>query len=125
MQNTAELTAVIANGAALSGVVDLGDSRIVGFVTPAAWTAASLSFDVSWDGVTYRSLRNDDATSTEFTMATGQIATTASVPVVFTEAHQKMFEHIPYVKFRSGTAGSPVNQGAARTFYVIVKKETK
>lgn len=39
----------IANGATLSGNLDAAGMHIVGIAMPAAWTAASLGFDVSFD----------------------------------------------------------------------------
>lgn len=48
--------ASIPAGQALSGVVDLAEARLCGIAVPANWTAASLTFQVSVDGVTWLDL---------------------------------------------------------------------
>lgn len=102
------LTATIANGASLSGAVDLGDSRAARLAFPAAWTAAVVTVMTSMDGTTYRDLYDKDGT--EYTI---QAAASRSVLLPVAD-----FYGIRYVKFRSGTSAAAVNQGAARVLEV-------
>jgi len=110
--NTAAITVTIANGASLSNAIDLGVARAGAIITPAAWTAASLTVLVSHDGVTYSSLYDD--ADTEFAIATANMATGRSrtLPLV-------TFLPYRYLKFRSGTAALAVNQGAERVMYLV------
>lgn len=96
----------IANGASLSGVADLTGFMLAGIQMPAAWTAASLTFQVSIDGTTYTDMYATDGTEVTVTGAAAS-RFLAFVPSDFAGAR--------YLKVRSGTTGSPVNQGAART----------
>jgi hypothetical protein len=103
------VTAVIANGQSLSGAAFIGVGRLVGIDWPA-FTSAALTFQVSIDGVTYR-----DALDS----ASAEIAVTASTGDKYIQAPASLVG-APYLKVRSGTSGSPVAQGAARTLSFIV-----
>jgi hypothetical protein len=110
-------TVVIANGASLSGDVALGtggERQLVGIQMPAAWTAASLTFAVSSDGVTFVPLYWDGA---EYVIAAGGGAA-ASLGV---SLEPSAFAGWPFVRVRSGTVGVPVNQGAERTLVVLTR----
>ena len=104
-------TVTIANGAALSGAVDLVSQNVIGISTPAAWTAASITFAVSQDNATFNPLYYQGA---EFTLpeagASRQITIdpTALLPW-------------RYVKVRSGTSGTPVNQGQSTVITLLTK----
>lgn len=101
-------TATIANGASLSGAVDLGQSRAVRLVMPAAWTAASLTFQTSYDGTTYNNYYNADGT--EYTV---QASSSRSILLPLAD-----FVGIRFLKVRSGTSSAAVNQGAERVIGV-------
>lgn len=106
------VTATIANGASLSGALDAGaGSRPVRIDMPAAWTAASLTFQGSNDGVTFRDLY--DKTGAEYT-----VAASANQAIILPLAD---FIGIRRFKIRSGTAGAPVNQGGARSLFVATQ----
>lgn len=96
----------IASGASLSSAVriDTG-SVLVALQTPASWTAADLTLQGSVDGVTYNNLY--DSTGSEYSIA-GAASRFIHVadPVLLMGLH--------YLKVRSGTSGTPVNQGADR-----------
>lgn len=109
--------AVIANGASLSGAIDLGQfnlglggQRLARIVMPAAWTAANLSFQVSADGVTYNELMQPNGAAALVVTA----AASVDVPV-----NRVDWSSIRYLKVRSGTSGTPVNQGAQRTINLV------
>lgn len=109
-------TVTIANGAALSGAADLLGNSLVGVQMPSTWTAASLSFDVSIDGSTYTALYivNSSMAATEYAIT----SPAASYGISLDPA---IFAGWRFVKVRSGTSGSPVNQGGARTMTLVVR----
>lgn len=103
------LTATIPNGAALSQGLYIG-GRIASITMPAAWTAANLTFQGSQDGVNYTDIYD---------------STGAEVPVSAAASHTiaiDQFDGAIFIKIRSGTGGTPVNQGAARTLIVLVER---
>lgn len=104
-------TATITNGTSLSTGIDLGTARLSRIVIPAAWTAANITFQASADGVTYADLY--DASGTEYTITVGGASRSIIVPLAD-------FVGIRYVKVRSGTTGSPVNQGADRALTLVL-----
>lgn len=95
----------IPNGEALSN--SIGSAGVSGIIMPAEWTAASLTFQGSHDGVTFVNIRNDSGD--EYVIpadASWGIVLSAPLP----------FRHI---KVRSGTSGTPVNQAAERTLELV------
>lgn len=111
------LTATIANGASLSDAI-LVDGRLAGVIIPGAWTAAAITFSVSPDGATYYDLWSSaEGTAAEATIASGNIPTAATRFLSLTFAN---WVGIKFVKIRSGTSGSPVNQGAARSLQLVL-----
>lgn len=109
MQSSDGFTVTILNGASLSGAIDLGMYRLSRVVMPAAWTAADLTVQASHDGVTYSNLY--DSANTEYL-----IKAAAAREIVVPNAD---FLGIRYLKLRSGTSGSAVNQGADRIITLV------
>lgn len=107
------VTASIANGESLSGAIDLQNTRLSRIAIPATWTAANLTFQVSYDGTTYNDLY--DAAGVE---VTASAAASRSISL-----HQlyALFQDVRWLKIRSGTSGVPVNQGGARTLNLAVR----
>lgn len=107
-------TATIANGAALSGAVFLGEGVLCALQMPAAWDAAGITFQVSDDnGTTWKELMDDTGAAISITTpAAGNRLSLAA----------GLFASAPLIKVRSGTSGSPVNQSAARTITLIARK---
>jgi hypothetical protein len=104
-------TATIANGASLSNAVKLGRGGVGALALPSGWTTAALTFQGSVDdGVSYQNIYDD---GTERTIASASVA--ASRTLSLDPEDWVGFTHI---KVRSGTAGSPVNQGADRAIVV-------
>ena len=109
------LTATIASGESVTAAIDLGNTSLVGFVAPAAWTTAALNLEVSLDGanwVTAGVIGPDGVAVGSWSAVTAGAAYAVDVAGMLPWA---------YVRFRSGTQASPVNQGAARTFTVITR----
>jgi hypothetical protein len=78
---------------------------------PATWTAANLTLQASVDNSTWDNVF--DSLGTEVT-----ITAAASRFILLNPAD---FVSVRYLKVRSGTSGTPVNQGGARTITLIVR----
>ncbi len=106
--------AAIASGTALSAGIPLDGNLLAGVGLPnsTGWTDASLTFQVSVDGgTTYYDLWKDGAEYT-LTVPTGRTNAT------FFDVPPADFAAFTHIKVRSGTAGTPVNQGADRTLQI-------
>lgn len=107
----AGFAAAIASGGSLSDAVDLGDLRAVRIVMPAAWTAAALTFQTSYDGTAFNDLYDEAGAEVSYTVAAGR---SVRLPV-------GDWLGVRFLKLRSGTTGTPVNQAAARSFIVVAQ----
>lgn len=101
----------IAAGQSLSAEIDFGAGTLVGIAMPAAWTAASLTFQVSADGTTWNELYNASGTEVSVIAAAGQ----------FIAIDPTQWRGINAIKVRSGTAASPVVQAALAALTFITK----
>lgn len=89
-----------AGAPGLSAIVNIGMAEIIGYTIGTHWQAADISLQASADGVTfYEVLKAADgsAYSTK-AAATGYYLLATPLRIG------------PYIKIRSGTSGSPVNQ---------------
>jgi hypothetical protein len=119
-----KMDVTIANGAAISGAIQVADSNVVGLLLPAAWTAAGIAFHVSYDGTTYVQLMVEDKMAAPPYGLDEYEILAADVPIaesVYIPLDPAIFLGVLYLKVRSQTAGTPVNQGAARTLGVMVR----
>jgi len=104
------LTATIANGASLSDALTLNGSKVAVIEMPAAWTAAPLTFQASMDGSNYFNVYDDSGDEV----------------YVIVDINRRVYITIDalsqqkYIKLRSGTAVTAVNQGDQRLIYVEV-----
>lgn len=105
----ATVTTTIASGASLTTAIDLGTKRLAGIIIPASWTTANLTLQASADGTNWFNVY--DALGTEYT-----ITAAASRAIIVPLTDMIGFR---YLKIRSGTSGTPVNQTAARTLTLI------
>lgn len=110
MGATHKQTAVIANGAAVSDAQDLKGSRYISLQMPAAWTAANLTFQGSNDNSTFNDI---------YDSAGNELTATAAASRCITDIPE--LTPFRYIKIRSGTNGTPVNQGAERSIVIILK----
>lgn len=100
----------IANGASITAEINTGGRILCGVYMPAAWTAAGLSFQASPDlGVTWYDVHFDGAELTETAAAS-----------IFVSLDWLPFCGVTRLKVRSGTSGTPVNQGALRTLLLAL-----
>lgn len=113
-----EATVTIANGASLSGAVQLGypvgpSARgvrevLVGIKMPGSWTSADLTFQVSTDNSAFYDLQTQTGEASAKAAANQWVA-----------VDPNLTRGVGYIKVRSGTAGSPVNQGGARVLTLV------
>ncbi len=98
----------ILQGASITAAIDLGGQRLAAIQTPAAWTAANFTFQVGVgdgaDSAVYANMF--DSGGNEYT-----VTAAASETIMLPYAD---FIGIRYIKIRSGTNGTPVNQAADR-----------
>lgn len=113
--------AIIAINGSASGAVDLFNMRLVGFIMPASWTAASITFKVAQSGdadsgdATYRDLYANNTLVV--------LDADASQHISFDRDTIAKFKGIRHIKFISWDAsgGAVVTQAAARTIIPIVE----
>jgi hypothetical protein len=109
-------TVTIASGASLSGAVDLEGYTLVGILMPAAWTAAALTFAVaSTLAGTYADAYTDAGVEVSATVAASRYVGLRSDLAMALAAAR-------FLKVRSGTTGTPVNQGDARILTLVLKE---
>lgn len=105
---------IIANGASVTatggdantGIIDLTKKSLVGIQIPSGWTTANITFLGSTDGgATFNDLYDDAGTERS-------VGATASRTITLDPTK---FMGCTHLKIRSGTSGTPVNQGASRT----------
>lgn len=101
----------ISSGQSLSAEVDLAGYSVVGVLMPSAWTAANLTFQGSLDGTTFGNLIEKAGTELEVIAAASYL-----VPLT-----GSAFAPARFLKIRSGTSGTPVNQGANRTIQLVLE----
>lgn len=107
-------TVTIANGAFLSGAVDLGAGRVlVGIIFPGAWTTASLTLQAAaaLDG-TYGNLTDEDGAEVELAaVVAGQYRSVGRLVTNLRGAR--------YLKFRSGTSVATVAQAGGDVLTLV------
>jgi flagellar hook protein FlgE len=104
-------TATIAINQSLSPAINLSGWTLIGIKMPAAWTAADITLQASVNNSTWVDVY--DQLGTELT-----IEVDASRFVIINSPDLKA---IRYLKIRSGTSGTPVNQEAARIITLILR----
>lgn len=103
-------TATIANGASLSGAIDLDGSTVVGIVMPAAWTTANLTLQMSHDDSTFNNVYDELGSEKTITASTSR----------YILLNPSDYLGADGLKIRSGTSGTPVNQGGDRSIIVVL-----
>lgn len=106
-QDSLRATVTIANGESLSGSIDLRGYTVTRIILPATWTTADLTFQESLDNSTFYNVSPADS-DTEYTVEAAASACKIIPP-------SNVLGALGYLKVRSGTSGSAVNQGGART----------
>jgi hypothetical protein len=104
-------TATIANGVALSDEVDLTGLVVIGIEMPAAWTSADLTFQGGNVSGSLGEVYEDDA-AYQRTAAAGRKISLGTVNPLLPWR---------FLKARSGTSGTPVNQAAERAIKLVCR----
>lgn len=105
----------IPNGGSVSQSLELSGTCITGVIMPAAWTTAALTIEVSADASTWIGLvYNSDGTQ----------CNSVAAPAVSSAYAFDLAGMIPYqfIRIRSGTTASPVNQADERTLVVCLRE---
>lgn len=103
-------TATIANGASLSGAVEIDGATLVGVVMPAAWTTANLTLQMSADDSNFANVYDE--------LGSEKTITAAASRYILLNPSDYLGSNS--LKIRSGTSGTPVNQGGDRTITIIL-----
>lgn len=102
--------ATILNGASLSDAIVNNGAPVAGVYMPAAWTTADLTLQMSLDGANFNNVYDKDGT--EVTIKAGASR--------YIQLNSADFVGCVAFKIRSGTSGTPVNQGADRTITAVM-----
>ena len=115
MQAINNVAVSISAGQALSAKADLGNYPLLSVEIPSTWTAAGLSFQRSWDGgLTWNEVLN----------AAGAPYAVASVSPQALGCSIALDPALlgGWIKIRSGSLASPVNQANAVTLKVLARR---
>ena len=107
-------TATIAAGGSQSNVIDTEHTVLTGIVMPAAWTAADLTVLASTHKEGTFLPVYDDAGAEVVIKAAASVCIGIDVAALKLAAFR-------YIKLRSGTAGTHVNQADARAITIVMK----
>lgn len=100
----------IADGQSLSGKTYVGHGALVSVVIPTGWDAASITFRGSADGENFYDIYDYLGVEVEIQAAASRMVAVDN------------FAGAPWIKVRSGTAGSPVNQTGDIVLTLVVQK---
>ena len=94
--------------------IDLAGSVLIGIEMPAGWDAADITVVGSADaGVTSKEVVDDGGTAVQFVVAAGRL-----IPVDWAA-----MLCVRWLRLRSGTSGTPVNQTADRLIGLVVREQ--
>lgn len=102
----------IASGQSLSGAAYIGAGQLVAIQMPNTWDAADLTFQGSTDGTNFFNLFDGGGNEIDFQAAASEQITVDN------------FRGAVWIKVRSGTSGTPVNQSAARVLTLQISKDS-
>ena len=115
--NPVVIQASIANGESQSGAIPIGGRTYVAITVSPQWTAAALTFLASnEEGGTFLPVYKEDGT--ELTIASANVVVSRNIGL---GALMQYLSPFKFIKLRSGTAATPVNQDAARPFLIHTK----
>lgn len=108
---TSNNTATIASSASLSDAIDLGGTTLSGYIMPATWTAANITFQASVDGTNFYNLYDQFGNEVTNVVSTSRF-------VCLTPSDMAS---IRYIKIRSGSSSTPVAQAAERLITLVTR----
>lgn len=97
----------------ISAEIDLGKGgKLQGIYMPAAWTTADITLQAaSSSGGTFLDVYDDAGTEASISAAASRYIT----------LYPDQFAGVRFIKIRSGTTGTPVNQAAARSLVLDIQ----
>lgn len=104
------VSVTIDSGTSITAAINLGGRIPVGIIMPAAWTAANITFQASADGSSFADIYD----------ASGEYALTNAAADRYLDLDSNVFFGPLHLKVRSGTTGTPVNQGAERVLTLLL-----
>lgn len=107
--------AVISPGESVSDTIDLKSDSLLAFVAPTTWSTAALNFEVSVNNLDWNVL---GITDPDGTLRSNWSSLTPSM--VYTVDAGSLLAW-RYVRLRSGTHSSPVNQSAQCNFTIVMR----
>jgi hypothetical protein len=110
---TDQVSVTILSGASITSSIKLGNRIPVGIIIPAAWTAADLTFQTSWDDTTFYDVYGVEGTEIGLDTVAGGLCSID---------YANLFGIGPYLKIRSGPTALAVNQGADRVLILIAAR---
>lgn len=102
----------IAAGESLSDAVDVSAGTLLRITTPAGWTPANLTFQISTDGVFFNDVYDPSGRELVIVCDAARGIIIRDLEAVLSAA---------FLKFRSGSASHPVPQDAEREFACVIK----
>jgi hypothetical protein len=111
--NLTTIKATIPINTALSQTIDTMGFPLAGIEMPAAWTAANLTFDGAVSGSAAIQPVYDELGVEVLVIAAASI---------FINIPPSKLAGVRYLRVRSGTAGVPVNQQAARDLILVLRE---
>lgn len=111
------ITVTIANGASLSSAAYLRDYTLVGIIMPDSWTTANLTLQAAFDVPSASSPTYNNVYTTNGTEYTVTAAASRFIAISPLDLAQ-----VEFLKVRSGTSGTPVNQAAARSIQLVIQE---
>lgn len=108
------VTATIAASGSVSPSVNMGGRKLIGFMMPAAWTSADITFQGSFDNSTFYDMYDTTGAEIDYQVAASR----------FIVVNSALWLAPRFVKVRSGTTGTPVVQAAQRIVTLIVGAPT-
>jgi hypothetical protein len=111
-------TVSIAAGATgLSGEIDLEGASLMAISMPAAWTPANITFQaasaLAANGGVYQDVYDDSGSEV--------VVTAAAAHIITVDLNALKLAALRYIKIRSGTTATPVDQTTPRTITLILK----
>lgn len=105
----------IASGQSLSGIIGPLESKSLSGLLFDGFSSANVTFETSINGTDFFPLIISSGvyTITDFS--------SINSGAIFLSLDPNIFYSSPYIKVRSGTPSSPVNQGALRTITPVIK----
>lgn len=104
-------TLTIPLNGSVTQTLDVAYTTLIGFIIPSAWTAAGLTIEVSHDNITWVQPKDS------FGSTVGYYSDITASTAYATDVQSLLPWR--YLRLRSGTTATPINQTAARNIVVI------